>query len=488
MRRAVILLFASSLILALGLLLAYESAIASWYRGESTFLTALFKPGPSLARTTTGADTLFRSFNRLYNAGLGQAMDKGKLAALAQDASPLVVTLRSGQDILYSSRPLGPEAAEALPAYGSLSQRHDPVEEDGEFYYAIRQFDFRGPGGEEASFFVLRPPDSRVQGRLPYTRQLALVVALLLLAADGAVGVWFTIRIAASLGRLEISAGRIGSGDLETPVDSTEPFVELSSVFVVLESMREKIGVLLKEERLREQERRELIANLSHDLRTPLSALRGYVDGLREGIANTPEKSDRYLAVIAEKTALLERMTGELLLLSTLDEDAAPPQALPLDLGAFLQGGVEELVLSRSGAGISFEFDLPPGPPILVLADPGQLRRVVENLTDNALRHGGRKSIRLRFSLAREGGRALARIEDDGRGIPEAELERIFERFRRLDPERSGGGSGLGLAIARKLVEANGGSIRAYPSPLGGLGLVIDLPLAGGNAAQGGEA
>lgn len=478
MRRAVILLFAASLVLALGLLLAYESAIASWYRGESTFLTTLFKPGPSLARSTTGADRIFRSFNRLYTEGLGAATDPARLAPLGAEAGSLIVTLRSGKDIHYSSRPLEAKAAASLPAFGSLSQKPEPTEEEGEAHYAIRQFDFRGPAGEDCSFFILRPPSPPKAGHLPYTRQLALVVALLLLAADGAVGVWFTIHILSSLGRLEASARRIGSGDLETPVGSGEAFSELSSVFVVLEAMREKIGDLLREERLREQERRELIANLSHDLRTPLAALRGYVDGLREGIADTPEKSGRYLQVIANKTALLERMTGELLLLSTLEDNAAPPETIPLDLGAFLQGGIEELALAYPEGSLRFESELPPGPPILALADPGQLRRVVENLTDNALRHGGRTPIRLRFSLAQEAGRALARVEDDGRGVPEADLGRIFERFRRLEAERPGGGSGLGLAIARKLVEANGGTIRAFASSLGGLGIEIALPLA----------
>jgi histidine kinase len=505
MRRAVTGLFALSVLLSLVLLYAYEAAIASYYRGEKSFLTAIFKPSPPLAPSTYSADTLFREFNALLLASPEGAESRGRLAHIGDKAGTLIVALRRDETLVYASRPISSEAERELPPFGVLEQEVRPEDEMGRTHlYAIRQLDFLATDGARMTFFVLRPPDRARNYSIPYTRQLALVAALFLLAADGAVGVYFTLRITASLGKLEVVATRMGSGDLETHVGSAYQFKELVSVFGVLETMRVQIADLLRREREREAGRRELIANLSHDLRTPIAAVRGYVDGLREGIADTPEKSGRYLAVISDKVALLERMIGEIFLLSTIEEGEAPPTRERIELGAFLRAGIDEIrgALSEERARIS---DLEgPQRPFVVNADPGQLKRVVENLVDNAVRHGGRMPVHVVFSLeeaaapasstgevrVREGravsGAAAAdagpslvrlRVEDDGRGIPEAERERIFERFYRGKAERPGGGAGLGLAIARRLVEANGGTIRAEAARIGGAAMIIEFPL-----------
>jgi signal transduction histidine kinase len=251
--------------------------------------------------------------------------------------------------------------------------------------------------------------------------------------------------------------------------------------------MRSKIRGLLQNERDREADRRELIANLSHDLRTPLSAIRGYVDGLREGIADTPQKRERYLGVLGQKIQDLDRMIAQIFLLSTLEAQGAPPELRRVDLRAFLRDSIEELALAHGGeearfseAGLDSGGD--PG-PLFVQADPLQLRRVAENLVDNALRHSGKRPVSIRFSLSRaeaEGGRparALFSIEDDGRGIAPEERTRIFDRFFRGDPSRAGPGFGLGLAIARQIIEAHGGTIQAGRAESGGASFSISLPL-----------
>jgi histidine kinase len=479
-RRAATTLFALSILLSLGLLSAYEAAVASYYRGEASFLTALLKPGPSLARSSLSSDGLFRQFNALLLRDPQAAIDPATLAALGAKAGNLIVAVRVGSQLVYSSRPLSGPALEDLPAFGFLEQAPPPDEESaGDHLYTLRQLDFQGPSGEEASFFILRPAADR-NHRVPYTRQLGLIAALFLLAADGAVGLYFVLRVTSALKRLETAALRMASGDLETAVGAEWRFAELARVFGVIEDMRVRISLLLAKERAHESERRDLIANLSHDLRTPLSALRGYVDGLREGIADTPAKSERYLGVVSDKVDLLERMIGEIFLLSTLDGGEARIQRETLDLGAFLRAGIDELRLSIPSAKATLaDLEVDPAQPARfpVLVDPDQLKRVVENLVDNAFRHGGRSPIDISFHLERSGGRAVLRVEDNGRGIPEAERAAVFERFYRGRAERPGGGAGLGLAIARRLVEANGGRIHAEAAASGGAAIVIDFPL-----------
>jgi signal transduction histidine kinase len=280
------------------------------------------------------------------------------------------------------------------------------------------------------------------------------------------------------LRKIESAALAMSRGDLQTPVESGHQILELARVFEALETMRSKISELLAREREAEADRRELIANLSHDLRTPLSAIRGYVDGLREGIANTPEMVARYLSVLGKKIQDLDRMIGQIFLLSTLEAHEAPQELRLFDLRAFLRDSVEELRLSVSADLIHIDDEGLEGSPCTVLADPLQLRRAMENLVDNAVRHGGRCPINVTIGLTERSNRAELRVEDNGRGIPPAEAARVFDRFSRSDPSRSGGGVGLGLAIARRIVEAHGGTIRleSRAEGLAGARFIIELP------------
>lgn len=478
MRRSVTGIFVASLLLSLLLLTAYEAAVTSYYRGENTILTALFNPSPPLARSSFSAEAIFREFNDALLDSPDKASDPAFLAGLGAQAGPLIVALRRNGEIAFSSKPLLPEAVRDLPAFGGLDQSPiEEAEEGGERLFTIRRLDFRAADGETCSFFVLRAPVAH-ERHLPYPRQLGLIAALLLLAADGAVGVYFTLRITSSLKKLEVEALRMGSGDLATPVATGHSYSELSHVFSVLETMRGEIADLLKREHDRETERRELIANLSHDLRTPLSSIRGYVDGLRDGIADTPEKAKRYLDVTAEKIRLLDRMIGEIFLLSTLEEGEVPPERRRVELGGFVREGIEELEIALPKSDIRLIGPPNRPSPLFIFADPNQLRRVVENIVENARRHGGKKPITVSFTLGREADRAVLRVEDDGLGIPEGELEAAFGRFYRGAAERPGGGTGLGLAIARRIAEANGGRIHAEKAASGGAAIVLSFPLA----------
>ncbi len=457
-RRTVLALFAASIAVSVFLLSAFESAISSYYRGESSVLTRIFKPAlPAVGSAKTMVHVM-RRFNAALLTSPDAPIQRPFLTDLARRAAPLVIVMRIGEVIDFSSIPSSYKGDVHLPPFLAPSEAEPFSDEETELH-AIVQFDFKTSSAQNASFFIMRLPGDDPH-RLPFSRQLALGIAILLLAADGAAGVYFILRLTTPLRRIEAAALAMSRGDLATPVEGGDQILELARVFSAMETMRSKIVELLALEREREGERRELIANLSHDLRTPLSAIRGYVDGLHEGIANTPQKVDRYLTVLRTKIQDLDHMIGQIFLLSTLEARETPPDLRKIDFRAFLRDCVEELELSLPTEDLRIVEEGFEGEPCMIRADPLQLRRVLENLVENAVKHSGKKPVTVRIGLGQAEGWASLRVEDDGRGIGRAEAERVFDRFYRSDPSRSGGGVGLGLAIAKQIAEANGGRLR----------------------------
>jgi signal transduction histidine kinase len=477
-RLLVIALFSATMLVAFTLLAAFENAVSSYYRGESTILTRLFQPAQPIARTSRTSMVVLRMFNAALLEGPDAPTDPAFLAKVTARASPLGIALRIGDRIVYESPALDEATRASLPLFGAPGT-DEPITEESKSIRTMHQFDFRTGSGLPATFFILHRPNPATD-RLPFSRQIFFVVALLLLAAESIAGAYFILRLTSSMRRVEAAALAMSRGDLATPIEGGYKILELARVFDALETMRSEISVLLAREREQEVGRRELIANLSHDLRTPLSAIRGYVDGLREGIADNPEKVAHYLEVAGKKIHDLDRMIGQIFLLSTLDARESPPDLRRMDLSAFLRDSVEELRLSLPHGSAELVDEGLTGVECPVLADPLQLRRVIENLVDNAVRHGGRVPVRILVGLSMEGNAAVFRVDDDGKGIPPEKASLVFERFYRGDSSRTGAGMGLGLAIVKQIVDAHAGSIVAGRSAMGGASFVISLPLREG--------
>ncbi len=477
LRRLILALFAISLGLSFALFELYGILVSSYYRGESSPLTKLFRPAPNAARGFHAIACTMRLLNSAQLEGPDRLTSRDFLTQLAAGASPFGVALRIGSNLAYSSLPLAREDMEHFPPFGA-SLDEEPFPEDTASPRVFFQVDFHSSDGGQATLFILNMP--RAGGsHIPFTRQISLILALILLAGDGAAGVYFILKLTVHLRRLESAALAMSTGDFDTPVVGGIQLLELARVFGAMETMRSKIKELMRRERENVSERRELIANLSHDLRTPLSAIRGYVDGLREGIADTEPKRERYLSVLGQKIQDLDKMISQIFLLSMLDAKASPPELRRIDLRAFLRDSAEELRLAHGPDEASFEELGLEGQPIYSRADPLQLRRVVENLVDNSIRYSGICPVALRLSLEARDGHATIRVEDNGRGIPEEELELAFQRFSRGGSARSGTGFGLGLSIARQIVEAHGGRIWASRAPGGGAAIDISLPVEG---------
>ncbi|HEY2054758.1 MAG TPA: ATP-binding protein [Solirubrobacterales bacterium] len=308
----------------------------------------------------------------------------------------------------------------------------------------------QGPDGESP---IIEAQDD-LQKTFLLVGAVALIAALL-------AGYLVAARTAAPLRRFAATAAEVDAGDL-SPRIAVDP-AAAAELRVLSDSFNRMLDRL--EDAFARQ--RGFVSDASHELRSPLTAIRGQIEVLAR------EKEPDAAAVKRAETATLtelarvELLVEEMLALARLDEGAGPVRR-ELDTAAFLR---EAVAAAPGGAEIG---DLAAG---RVDADPEMLSRVVRNLVENARRHAGPEGT-VRVSSTALAGRLRVDVDDDGPGIPPAERERVFDRFRRSDAARAraSGGAGLGLAIVRGIVEAHGGTIRAEQSPLGGARVGFELP------------
>ncbi len=288
-------------------------------------------------------------------------------------------------------------------------------------------------------------------------------------------------RIKEPLELLASSARQLGEGELSTRISYTGKD-EFAPVCAAFNEMAAHLQGTIAQSCREEESRKELLAGISHDLRSPLTSIQAYVEGLLDGVARTLAMQQKYLQTIREKTKDIDRLVSQLFLFSELDLENYPLLMRPLELSVWLPKTVEEVREDYRRQGLEVRVRTVPA---LVRADPEQLRRVLVNLLDNSAKYKERPEGTVEISVATGEREVLLQVADDGPGVPEEALPKLFDAFYRSDPARKNpaGGSGLGLAIAAKAVENMGGSIRAYNVPAGGLTIAITLPReAEGNA------
>jgi len=292
------------------------------------------------------------------------------------------------------------------------------------------------------------------------------IAYLLCLATVALIFSWvFGARLSGSFRRLERAAERIASGDLGEAV-SEKGFREMRALAAAMERMR----LSLADERAR---RNRFLASVSHDLRTPLTSVRGYIEALEDGVAEDAETASRYLAIMREKTDALGERIDELLDFARMGTGEWRLRLVDIDLGSWLDAACAGYREDASAAGRNFEARIGDAAGRTVRADVKMLKRALENVFTNALRYsppGGEVAL-----VAEADGEAIElSFEDSGPGIPADELSRIFDPYFRGSGSR-GEGVGLGLSIARAIVADHGWSIRAEAREGGGSVLTIRI-------------
>ena len=268
------------------------------------------------------------------------------------------------------------------------------------------------------------------------------------------------------------AAERVGAGDLSRPVVNEAPG-ELAPVIEAFNEMQRNL--LSERERMAayEKSRADLMAGISHDLRTPLTAVKGYIKGLRDGVANTPEKQARYLEVAYRRAGDMEALLHRLFLLSRMETGSLELNLEEVELEELLQSLVSDLKKELALKYISIEFEADGGRHT-ARVDVELLTRAMVNLAENAVKYAKADPLELKVVLRSEADGEHLLFSDNGQGVAEEEIPRLFEEFWRGDAARFGGrknGSGLGLYIVQYIAQLHGGNVRAFNQD----GLVIEM-------------
>ena len=301
------------------------------------------------------------------------------------------------------------------------------------------------------------------QGRVHVmAKDLFISAFVILISVALVVGLWVYRSIAVPLVKLKKATQNIKEGNLDfvLDVEGKDEFSELCQDF---EEMRRRLKESTEEKSLIEKENRELISNISHDLKTPITAVKGYVEGIMDGVADTPEKMDRYVRTIYNKTNEMDHLINELTFYSKIDNNRIPYTFSKLNVEDYFEDCSEEVGLELETRGIELVYANYVEKDVMVIADGEQIRRVIHNIISNAIKYMDKPKGIIQIRIKDVGDFIQIEIEDNGKGIGPKDLPYIFDRFYRTDVSRnsSKGGSGIGLSIVKKILEDHGGKVWA---------------------------
>lgn len=297
------------------------------------------------------------------------------------------------------------------------------------------------------------------------TKDLFFTALVILIFTSVSVGLWIYRSVATPLVKLRKATQNIKDGNLDfvLDVEGADEFAELCRDF---EEMRRRLKESAEEKLVLDKENKELISNISHDLKTPITAVKGYVEGIMDGVADTPEKMDRYVRTIYNKTVEMDHLINELTFYSKIDTNRIPYTFSKLNVEDYFSDCAEEVGLELETRGIQLCYANYVDSDVQVIADGEQIRRVIHNIISNAIKYmdkgKGMKGI-IQIRVKDVGDFVQVEIEDNGKGIAAKDLPYIFDRFYRTDVSRNStkGGSGIGLSIVRKILEDHGGKVWA---------------------------
>ena len=293
-------------------------------------------------------------------------------------------------------------------------------------------------------------------------KDMILTATIILVFTALSVGLWIYRSIAVPLVKLRKATQNIKEGNLDfvLEVEGKDEFSQLCQDF---EEMRKRLKESTEEKILMDKENKELISNISHDLKTPITAVKGYVEGIMDGVADTPEKMNRYVRTIYNKTNEMDHLINELTFYSKIDTNRIPYTFSKLNVEDYFSDCAEELGLEMETRGIELVYANYVEKGVQVIADGEQIRRVIHNIVSNAIKYMEKPKGIIQLRVKDVGDFIQVEIEDNGKGIAAKDLPYIFDRFYRTDVSRnsSKGGSGIGLSIVKKIMEDHGGKVWA---------------------------
>lgn len=320
-----------------------------------------------------------------------------------------------------------------------------------------------GITGEEYKDFA---KSIRVLGDMPEIQQFiisACIAVVLILAFTAMIMmVWIYGSIISPIHKLQEAAQNVEEGNLNFEI-KPEKDDEMGRLMQAFEKMRIRLRDNAEEKLKSDRESKELISNISHDLKTPITAIKGYVEGIMDGVADTPEKMEKYVRTIYNKTNEMDLLINELTIYSKIDTNRIPYNFSKINVAEYFEDCVEEIGMDLDSKGIGLSYINYAEDDIVVIMDPEQIRRVIHNIISNSVKYLDKQNGFINIRVRDVGDFVQFEFEDNGRGIAAKDLPYIFERFYRAEKSRNSatGGSGIGLSIVKKIIEDHGGKIWA---------------------------
>lgn len=433
------------------------------YDVEAKTIQVITNPIQILNRITRG---IYNEI-KLYSASIPEKlsdMDYYKELDIQLEPKHSFLAVRKDKDFIYvgNNEKLAVISG-LLPAYGTGS-----TEVDGGIYiggnnpFLVKVQDFIFTDKSKGTMYVITDLDVlmpqvkavAIQSAISFIATLFLTACLLIF--------WIYRSILKPLNFLRVATNHIKEGDLgySVPIVSDDEIGELCDDF---ESMRLRLKKLIDDRLRYEEDIKEMISNISHDLKTPLTAIKGYSEGLMDGVADTNEKQEKYLKTIYMKANDMTSLVDELGYCARIDSNAISYTFKSISISEYFEDCMEDLHLELEVENIKIVYENLVDHEAQVVADAEQLKRVINNIIGNSVKYLDKAEGIIKIRIQDIGKYIQVDIEDNGAGIAEEELPLIFDRFYRADASRNSkrGGSGLGLAIAKKVIEDHLGTIWA---------------------------
>ncbi|WP_136605393.1 sensor histidine kinase [Paenibacillus dokdonensis] len=481
-RIKLLLSYAAMLIIPLVITFFTAILLIVVFRGDLQTIREQYGAGAHRMFEDQHVEGIMKEMKRSVEKNPSILNDSNYLSDLDQELLSIKSNLivRKDARIIYTSPTLQQtDILNHLPAYDESGHvERDEPQRIGKQLISLGHFDFRFADQTPGTVIVVTALNPLVNFAQKFFPILFITSIVILILTNTLLTYFVSRSIIRPLQKLKIAMKRIEAGDLDFQVKPTSRD-EIGELSVAFEQMRNQLQHSIHTQIQYEENRKELISNISHDLRTPLTAIRGYVDGLGDGIADTAVKRQKYIDIISSKAEEMDHLIDELFLYSKLDLNRLPFQFEIVDFHAFLWDLSEELEFDLGKQGIHYSSDITLEPETYVLIDRDKLKRVFANIIDNGLKYMDKteKTFHLRAFMTKND--VVIQMTDNGQGIEPDALPYVFERFYRADLSRNShtGGSGLGLAITKQIMDGHEGTIQADSKVGESTCITMTLPL-----------
>ncbi len=333
---------------------------------------------------------------------------------------------------------------------------------EGESPALMKCVAFTNSNDEQGIAYIITDASQMLPEMEDFLTGIVVTIVAVLILTGMALVFWIRQGVLEPLNKMRLAAQNIKDGNLEFELvpDSDDELGQLCKDF---EEMRQRLRDNAQEKLVYDKESKELISNISHDLKTPITAIKGYAEGIMDGVADTDEKRDKYIRTIYNKANEMNMLINELTLYSKVDTNRIPYEFHTLSVDDYFDDCAEDLSLELESKGVEFVYHNYAEQGTKVIGDPEQIKRVIHNIVNNSVKYMDKEKPYISLHLKDVGDFIQIDVEDNGKGIESKDLPYVFDRFYRTDTSRNSatGGSGIGLSIVKKIIEEHGGKIWA---------------------------